>query len=125
MCHFCTRTRACFSLFTGNTFVVLGGQHSVAALQRLRAVRDAERLAVSLPWLETVRAAKILRYGTPVPAARLFAGEHQAGQAGVVELKASHFLSLLLQTPEELPLANRVLLAHQQAGWPRNASAVC
>ena len=102
--NFCPRTRTNFISFTGLHYWVLSGQHSVAALQRLREVRQQERLQVNLPWLETVRAIKILKCQTPTSAAQLFAGEHQASQGDTNPLRAGQFLKLLSLSDEDAPI---------------------
>lgn len=97
----------------------------MAAVQAIRTARGAEGLGVDKPWLQRVRATVVLRHGTPVNECQLFAGDHQCAQGDLVPLGVAHFLRLAVESPPELPLANRVLLAHQKAGWPRPLTTVC
>ena len=104
---------------------MLGGQHSVAALLRLRAARAQEGLSNAAPWLELVRATRVIRFGAALDACQLFAGEHQAQQGGTQPLLLSNFVSLLLQCPPEMPLPQAILTTIQKTGWERPASKVC
>ena len=98
---------------------MIGGQHSVAALQLLRQERAKAGMAVDLPWLTTVRAEQVVRFGTPLSQLQLLAGDHQAAQSDVRELPMSDFLRLLVATDASQPLQDRIAMAIQKAGWAR------
>ena len=103
---------------------MLGGQHSVAALLRLWATRAQEGLSIAAPWLEVVRATRVIRYGADLEACQLFAGEHQAQQGGTQPLLLSNYVALLLQSPPDQPLLQRIFSTVQKTGWERPASKV-
>ena len=80
---------------------------------------------VSAGWLNTVRAERVLRWGTPLAVAQLLAGDHQAAQGGVKALPLSGFLRLLANTDPAKKIEERLTLALQKSGWERPVSLVC
>ena len=104
---------------------MVGEQHSVRALQELRSLRRQGSLDTTAPWLNVVRATRVIRFGTPVERVQLMAGDHQASQSGVVNIRVSQFLRLALFEPADTPIGTRVLRAVQKAGWTRGEKPVC
>ena len=89
------------------------------AILQIRELRREQSLSVEKDWLQTVRAIKILKYGTPRSTVQLFAGDHQHAQGGVVNVTASQFLKLACAEPETT-LKDIVVSTIQKCGWERD-----
>ena len=97
----------------------------MAALLQYREERGGMGLDVSPPWLNVVRAERVLRHGTDRHVCQLLAGDHQAGQSGVHDVALSQFLRLCLDCDQRMTLEQRILVSVQKCGWKRSEWAVC
>ena len=104
-------------------YFVLGGQHTVAALQELAT----ERLKSSLPVLDwqTFVFADILEPGTPLPVRRQISGDHQYSQPQVSHLGLSRWAQALLSAEPEGTLEDKVKFATRSTGFKRFPDSVC
>ena len=103
---------------TEERHLVVAGQHAAAALLRLHHAEQYHHLGAGP--LQMVQAV-VLRRETPRAERRLFAGDHQHGQATAHPVSLAEFGRLLRDTPPEAPLEERVLRALRQTGWHRPA----
>ena len=85
----------------------------------MKTMREASSLDTTAPWLNFVRAERVVRFGTPLQTVMVLAGDHQQAQSDVHTLPISGFLKLLLNTDTTLTLDKRLALAIQMSGWPR------
>lgn len=87
---------------SGRSYIVLGGQHTVAALQKLRK-ELLDQTARPPRWLCEV-TAKVLHFGTVRSVCELWAGWHQHGQAAVAGMPLSRWCDAYLrQCPPDEP----------------------
>ena len=92
----------------GKAYVVLGGQHTIRALQLLQDEHLAARRRLP-PWLKEVHA-KVLRYGTEKALCAEWAGWHQHTQSAVATMPLSRWCACYVslvppQTLAHIPVA--------------------
>ena len=110
---------------TGSKYSVLGGQHTIAALQAIKVQWEAASLDTDVEWLKNVVATVVLKHNTPLDEAQIYAGDHRQAQSDVHVLTLAGFLRLLLKTAPDSPLERRLTLTLQKSGWPRPPKTVC
>ena len=101
------------------TFVVLGGQHTVKALLRLRE-ELLDRGDVVPPAVSTVRAV-VLAPETPLHVRQQYAGDHQQQQEAVTAIPLSRLVYFMYQhvVVDKMDRYQAMALAVQKTGRPR------
>ena len=82
-------------------FVVLGGQHTVAAMRRIRELSLRDNRAPPRVTQEVV--ARVLRPDTPLEVRQRLAGDHQAAQADVREIPLWRVVGFMVEFRARYP----------------------
>ena len=106
-------------------FIVLGGQHSVEAIRRLR--EELVAAAKPLPPTYTTFVARVVKPGVPLRERQLLAGDHQVAQSAVRPVPLSQIAVILHQQIRRAEAAGQdvraaLVAAIHMSGRPRPGS---